>query len=260
MINFSDLPEMDSFEMEFTEKNLPTNVGESITPMPTSAPTLGPGRCICCSHPQRYLLERRVTRELATLPIASPSVPKYFADSQQLPSQLSQPQLQQPQLPDDDAIAIDPDFIDDTAMEFGVTPEELLHHMEYHMSVKPGAGQTQSLEVRASTQEASLVADALYDGLATLAHVGGIIRRLGDDRLPRVLSKEMVDLYTNAQRAVRDQTELLLRMDAQFNGTRDTSTTGLDALAAVIQASQQAALEANHLEGEKVPPSPTTPC
>ena len=180
------------------------------------------GQCLCCAHPQRFLLERRIVREISTQPDA------------QIPG----------------AATLTEEFIDDLACEFGLSPEELLHHAEFHMSVKPGQG---SLENRLNLTEATTLIDALYDGMATIDHVGHIIRDLGADRLPRVLSKEMVDLYTGTQNALRGHVDMLAKLDAQVNGTKDQTSSSLDALTAVIAASQQAALESAGV-------TPQTPC
>lgn len=169
------------------------------------------GTCLCCAHPQRYILERRLTREMAT----------------------------QPTNPQGDPM-LSEEFIEDLALEFDLSPEEIMHHADFHMSVKPG--QT-SLETKCDLQEATILTDTLYDSVATIDHVGKIIRNMDSGTLSRALSKEIVDLYTNAQRAARDSVELLMKMDAQMNGTRDQASTSLDALTAVIAASQQALLE-----------------
>lgn len=177
----------------------------------TATAALTTGTCLCCLHPQRYLLERRLLREI----------------SGHLPE-------------DDGSTLLSAEFVDDLSLEFGVSPEEILHHADFHMTVRPGQ---QTLETKTNLTEATLLTDALYDGIATIDHVGKIIRGLGEDRLSRVLSKEIVDLYVGTQKAVRDHVDALARLDAQINGTKDQSSASLDALTAVIAASQQAALE-----------------
>lgn len=181
----------------------PQPVRSQQTPQPPEFAT-----CLCCMHPQRYILERRISREVSS----SSSEEAILSE----------------------------EFLEDMALEFGIGPEEILHHADFHMSVKPGQ---QSFEIKTNLIEASALTDALYDGMATVDYLGRIIRNQSPEHLTRVLSKEIVDLYTNAQRAVRDHVDLLAKLDSQINGTKDTTSSSLDALTAVIAASQQAALE-----------------
>lgn len=178
-------------------------------------------RCLCCAHPQRYILERRISRELST----------QSRSHAQKNSQANQ---------DDFTVELAAEFIDDLALEFGVSEEEIFKHAELHMSVKPGQ---QSLEDRLNLNEATLSADALYEGMATLDHVGKLLRTQTEGtQLMRILSKELVDLYVGTHKAVQGHIAQLAALDAQLNGTKDNSSAGLDALTAVIAASQQAML------------------
>lgn len=134
------------------------------------------------------------------------------------------------------------------AKEFDIPPEELQKHFLMHSSF----GSEESIVRQIKIREADLLSAMAFDQLETVKAVGKRMRRFvgssdaDDVRFEKTLTKSVVDLYIGAGECLRKNVQTLADINQLLNGPKDEGSSGLSALAKVIEESRKNSKDNDH--------------
>ena len=135
--------------------------------------------------------------------------------------------------------------LEQLAKEFDVDVKDLQVHALMHSPIGANTDNIdqESIARKSKIREMDLLLSAANDYMVTLKTVGEQINKeanRGDFvSFSRGLSKAMVDLYLGTGSELRNTIKTIMDADQILNGPKDSSTSGLAALAAAIRGSRE---------------------
>lgn len=149
----------------------------------------------------------------------------------------------------------EPVTIELVAERFGVELNDLKAHAMFHapLSGSPsiqGISEQDSITRQLKLREADVLAGVANEYFVTLKSLGRRINKLAGTSpnpeedmekqlmLAKMLTKPMVDLYIGVGTEIRQTVKTMAELDKILNGENESSTSGLQALAAAIAGSR----------------------
>lgn len=137
------------------------------------------------------------------------------------------------------------DTLERVAAEYNIDMHALQVHVLMHSPIGADTEtiDRESIARKSKTREMDLLFAAANDYMVTLKTVGDKITQeanKGDfTSFSRGLSKAIVDLYLGTGNELRNTIKTIMDIDNILNGPKDSSTSGLEALAKAIRGSKE---------------------